>query len=248
MNLDSEILKSFSIQNSLNPEIWVEDKLTGKEKMKSVIRDRLLEIANIFSDYLSEDLVISDITMTGSLSNFTWNKYSDIDLHLIVDYNQFPKDQIELYEKMFNLKKTYFNLVHDIKIKGYEVELYAQDESIEHFGTGVYSVLKNEWLIYPKKEKMDFDNEVLLEKVKSWTDKIDNLISSTEKSNDLEKSLKLVDKLKEKLKKYRISGLEEKGEFSYENLVFKFLRRNGYIEKLFNLYNKLQDKNLSLTE
>lgn len=236
------------MQNTLNPEIWVRDEASGKEKMKSIIKDRLLQIANIFSDYLSEDLVVSDITMTGSLSNFSWNKYSDIDLHLIIDFDQFPPDQKELYEKIFNLKKTYFNLIHDIKIKGYEVELYAQDSSIEHYGTGVYSVLKDEWLIYPKKEKMDFENEVLLQKVKSWTDKIDNLISTTNEENDLDKSLKLVDKLKEKLKKYRIAGLDEKGEYSYENLVFKFLRRNGYIEKLFDHYNELQDKKLSLTE
>ena len=49
---------------------------------------------------------------------------------------------------------------------------------------------------------------------------------------------------KEKLRKCVI--LEKDGEFSYENLVFKFLRRNGYIDKLFNFKNKLMDKNLSI--
>ena len=39
---------------------------------------------------------------------------------------------------------------------------------------------------------------------------------------------------KEKLKNYRTAGLEKGGEFSYENLTFKFLRRNGYIDKIFN--------------
>jgi hypothetical protein len=55
-----------------------------------------------------------------------------------------------------------------------------------------------------------------------------------------------LDSFKEKLKKYRTSGLEKDGEFSYENLVFKFLRRNGYIDKLFNFKNKLMDKTLSI--
>ena len=38
------------------------------------------------------------------------------------------------------------------------------------------------------------------------------------------------------------------GEFSYENLVFKFLRRNGYLRKLSELKNKITDETLSLEE
>ena len=51
---------------------------------------------------------------------------------------------------------------------------------------------------------------------------------------------------KEKLKDYRKSGLEKDGELSYENLVFKFLRRSGHIEKLFDTANKEIDKELSV--
>ena len=63
---------------------------------------------------------------------------------------------------------------------------------------------------------------------------------------DYDKSVKRLDTFKDKLKKFRSSGLEKDGEFSYENLVFKFLRRNGYIQKLFDFKNKLIDKNLSV--
>lgn len=51
-----------------------------------------------------------------------------------------------------------------------------------------------------------------------------------------------------KLKKYRTTGLEDGGEYSNENLVFKALRRNGYIQKLFDFQIKHEDKNLSLKE
>ena len=54
--------------------------------------------------------------------------------------------------------------------------------------------------------------------------------------------------LKDKLKKYRTAGLEDGGEMSDENLVFKVLRRNGYIQKLFDFQTKHADKNLSLKE
>ena len=43
---------------------------------------------------------------------------------------------------------------------------------------------------------------------------------------------KKIEDLKTKLKDYRKSGLDKDGELSYENLTFKFLRRNGMIEML----------------
>lgn len=243
-----KILQSFELQDELNPEIWITSKDGGKEKMKPQIRKKLLEIAHIFSNFLNDDLIISDVIMTGSLANFNWNEFSDIDLHLIIDYTQFPEDQVEVYEKLFKTKKNYFNLVRDIKILGYEVELYAQDKEQTHFSTGVYSILKNKWDEYPKKESFEIDRDVLMDKVKSWMNKIDEVIESSKEDDDIDESMLAIEKLEEKLKKYRTSGLEKNGEYSYENLVFKFLRRNGYIGKLFDFQNELQDKNLSLSE
>lgn len=248
MNNYEKILQSFDLQDELNPEIWVKSTSDNQEKLKPEIRKKLIEIAYEFSNYLAEDLIISDIIMTGSLSNYNWNEFSDIDLHLIIDFDQFDNEQKEVYDNLFKLKKTYFNLVHDIKIYGYEVELYAQNKDESHFSTGVYSVLKNKWDEYPKKEVFEVDREILLSKVNSWTNKIDDVINTTKNQKDIEDSIKAIEKLKEKLKKYRTSGLEKNGEYSYENLVFKFLRRNGYIEKLFDYHNELMDRNLSLTE
>jgi Txe/YoeB family toxin of Txe-Axe toxin-antitoxin module len=196
-------------------------------------------------DFLGEDLFIDDVRFTGSLANFNWSKFSDIDLHLHVDFNQFDSEDIEVYKELFNLKKTLFNTTHDIRVKGYDVELYAEDVNEEHFSTGVYSVLFDEWVHKPEKENVKIDKEMLLSKSKSMMDKIDNLIDNV-KDDEYESAIKQIDKFKDQLKKYRSTGLEKDGEYSYENLVFKFLRRNGYIEKLFNFKNKLMDKNLSL--
>ena len=66
--------------------------------------------------------------------------------------------------------------------------------------------------------------------------------------NELQKTKNELLETKEKLKKYRSSGLKKEGEYSYENLVFKYLRRSDYLEKLFNLENNLLDKELSLIE
>ena len=232
------------VRDKLNPEIWLISK--KESKMKPEIRERLLDIANQFVEFLDVPVFVDDIIMTGSLANYNWSNYSDVDLHIIVDFAQFPKEQIELFQKLFTLKKILFNTNHNITIKNFEVELYAQDEKEIHTSSGVYSVLFDEWITKPEKINVKIDNKVLMNKVKSWTEKIDEVIEDAEKGNNLEKSKEIIDKLKKKLKDYRGEGLSGDGEFSYENLVFKFLRRNGYIEKLYNFEDELIDKSLSL--
>jgi hypothetical protein len=45
-------------------------------------------------------------------------------------------------------------------------------------------------------------------------------------------------KIKSKIMNMRIEGLAREGEFSIENLVFKKLRNEGYIEKIIELISK----------
>ena len=246
MDKYSDILSSFGTKDTLNPTIW-NDVDSDTPKLKPQIRKALLMIAGEFMDFLGEDLFVDDVRFTGSLANFNWSKFSDIDLHLYVDFNQFDSDDIEVYKELFNLKKTLFNTTHDIRVKGYDVELYAEDISEEHFSTGVYSVLFDEWVHKPEKENVKIDKEMLMSKAKSMMEKIDNLME-TAKEEEYEQAVKQIDKFKDQLKKYRSSGLEKDGEFSYENLVFKFLRRNGYIGKLYELPTDLIDKKLSMKQ
>lgn len=83
---------------------------------------------------------------------------------------------------------------------------------------------------------------VLKNKIKCWTEKIDDAIEDAKSSGKTEP----LKKLKEKLKDYRQSGLSKEGEFSYENLVFKYLRRSGHIGKLFDEKTKIKDRQLSI--
>jgi hypothetical protein len=157
------------------------------------------------------------------------------------------KDKEEIVKELFKIKKTLFNSTHNIQVKGFDVELYVQDTSEPHVSSGVYSVLFNDWINEPSKDEVVIDTEVIQKKTESWMEKIDNLIDDVE-DEDLETGLEYIDLLKEKLKQYRNDGLEREGEYSYENLVFKFLRRNGYIQKLFDFTNELVDKRLSLEQ
>jgi predicted nucleotidyltransferase len=241
MNNFQKILNSFSVQETLNPKIWQNPDDPQKSKMIPKVKNALMRIAEEFIEYLGEEVFVEDIVLTGSLANFNWSEFSDFDLHIIVDFQQFEEES-PLYKELYNLKKQVFNDKHDIKIFGYDVELYAQDNEEPHFATGVYSVMDDEWVTKPKKLENEIDKSVLEKKIKNWTEKIDKVIETDEPEDDK----KLIDSIKDKLKDYRKSGLEKEGELSYEKLVFKFLRRSGHIQKLFDISNKALDKELSI--
>lgn len=240
--MDTDILQSFKVKDTLNPKVWDNYSKPKDAKLKKRVLDTLNKISDEFIEFLGQDVFVDDIILTGSLSNFNWSKYSDFDLHIVVDFSQYEK-QSDLYKELFNLKKQAFNDKHNIKIFGYDVELYVQDKDEEHTASGIYSIMENEWIKIPKAVKPNIDKDTLKSKVKNWIEKIDNIIKGL-KGDKL--SIDKVKKLKDKLKEYRKSGLEKEEEFSYENLVFKYLRRSGYIEKLFNIQNKLTDKSLSI--
>ena len=191
------ILTSFQVQEELNPKIW-DDSL---KKMSPKVRSRLLQIAYEFIEFLKVDIVVSDVIMTGSLSNYNWSKFSDVDLHILVDFNQFSKTELPLYEELFQLKKTIYNDKHDISIYGYEVELYVQNEIEAHFSSGVYSVLFDKWENKPKKENIKIDLELIKNKSKQWMDIIDGVIENV-KDESIDEAKQIIDKYKKKLKKY----------------------------------------------
>ena len=242
----SEIIKSFESKDELNPKIWEKE---GKSyMMKPEVREKLLETTNIFIDFLGVDVIVTDIIMIGSLVNYNWSKFSDIDLHIVVNYNQFPINSQELYIEFFDLKKIIFNDKHDIKLFGYDVECFVQNEAETPFSSGVYSVLYDMWVNEPKKlDKKNIDIELLKEKANQWMRIIDGVVDNIE-DEDPDEIKSLVKKYKEKLKKFRNCGLEKGGEMSLENLVFKLLRRHGYVEKLYELPTEIIDKKLSMNQ
>ena len=58
------------------------------------VRDKLLEAADNFIKFIGVDLDIEDITMTGSLSNYNWSEFSDVDLHLLVDMDNLENKEL----------------------------------------------------------------------------------------------------------------------------------------------------------
>lgn len=243
---NTEIIKSFESQDELNPKIWEKDG--NSYTMKPEVREKLLEIANLFIDFLGVDVIVTDIIMIGSLVNYNWSKYSDIDLHIVVNFNQFSENSKDLYLEFFDLKKVIFNQKHNITMFGYDVECFVQKEDETTFSSGIYSILYDMWMNEPKKSNTkNIDKELIKDRASQWMRIIDGLIDNIQ-DEDPDEIKSLVKKYKEKLKKFRNCGLEKNGEMSLENLVFKLLRRNGYIEKLYDTPTEIIDKKLSMKQ
>jgi hypothetical protein len=85
---------------------------------------------------------------------------------------------------------------------------------------------------------------MILQKGEHYAKQIDSLIKKSHKIDVLSQ----IEVLRKKIKEFRQSGLDSGGEYSYENLTFKLLRRNGYIEKLIKLKKDITDKKLSITQ
>jgi len=238
---DEKIVKSFKPKDSLSDQIF--EGSDGKFFMRDDIRKRLIEISNNFIESFGVKFFIHDVILTGSLSNYNWSQYSDVDLHILIDFDE-TEHPMDLVKEFFDAKERVWNEKHDIKIKGFDVEVYVQDVKQEHISSGVYSILHNKWLIEPEKNKPNIDDRMILQKGEHYAKQIDSLIKKSNKTNILQ----MIDDFRKKIKTFRQSGLEQGGEYSYENLTFKLLRRNGYFGKLIKLKKDITDKKLSVTQ
>ena len=236
-----DVMKSFQIQDTLNTNVWEEDK-----SLNPKVRKILLKVAKKFiSDWnIDKKIKIHDIRFTGSLAAYNWSKFSDIDLHIIVKYDDL-NDDLNLVERFFTLIKSHWNNKHNVEIDGYEIEVYVENMSEKHTATGLYSVMKDEWIKEPKPTDAVYDEDDVLTKSKYFFNLYKDVLLKKYKEGKYVEVIKTIEKTKEKIRKMRSSGLARGGEFSTENLVFKVLRRTDLLGKMNDLITKSTDKKLS---
>ena len=228
-----------TIHDSLNEKLW------EGEKLKKEILIKLRTIAqDFFSSLKLDNVMYDDITFTGSLANYNYTKYSDIDLHLLVDFKKIDENE-DLVKEFFNGKSSAWNNKHKIMIFGHEVEIYVQNSSEPHHSTGVYSIKDEKWLKQATPKKPEIDLEMVKRKINSFVDMIERAEDQFEQKKFVD-THRAANNLIKKIKKFRQSGLEDKGEYSYENLTFKYLRNKEHMKRLFDLRDESYDKEMSL--
>lgn len=246
-------LSSFEVQDSLHNKFWIKDEYE-EYILNSKVRLRLLDIADDFIDSMSVSWIKPvDIVFTGSLANYNWSKYSDIDIHIIYDFSKIYKKS-EFVEDYFKSKKeNWLNNHSHLKIYGFPVEISVEDSNKKNVMSGRYSLEKNEWITEPS----DFQDAILNKNyIKEYSAKImteiDNIEKQIHKETDKHKIEVLsnnIEKIFSKIKNLRIEGLKsKKKEMSSGNIIYKLIRRMKYIDKIWDIVNYAYDKSQTITE
>lgn len=224
----TEFVQAVNFHNELNPKLW------SNHTLRPEVRSKLLNIAQDFIAFIGlPQLHLKDITVSGSNASYGYGEHSDLDLHLVVTM---PNNAV--MRELFDAKKNNYNFKHHIQIEGIDVEVYIQDALQPHHSAGIYSVLDDEWLSIPKKERPNVSDREVRTKARNYA----SMINKALKSNDLN----IVHDVMKDLKRLRQSGLDISGEYSVENLAFKLLRSRGQIDKLHKHLQRLKDSRLSL--
>lgn len=228
------VKRNIAYHRELNPVAWDHGRLRPE------VRQHLLKIANVFEQYLEiPNFKVHDIVLTGSLANYNYTPYSDFDLHVVTDYRDLECDDVA--EALYRAKKEIWNNQHDITIRGHEVELYIENIAEPAVSAGMYSLLQDSWIRRPDYNPPDINDSAVNAKVADLIQQITTAIETADDPADLKR-------IKDKLRRMRRSGLDTQGEFGVENLAFKILRNQGYLDRLNQAYLDQQDSELSLSK
>jgi len=228
----SETISGAEFHDQLNPALW-----NGRE-LRPEIQDKLLYDANAFIKKLDDPtLGVLDIQFVGSNAAFNYTPTSDIDVHVIVDYNKL--DYKRVARRYFFDKKAIWDSSYQVKVKGFDVEFYVEDVSEPFTSNGIYSLLKKTWIKSPIFIPTPRNDRAVMTKVDHLKKEIQQVIDN--KATDVQ-----ITQLRNKIHDMRASGLAKDGEYSTENLAFKVLRSSGLIQKLRQANISIINHELSL--
>lgn len=255
-NVDQEVsssevdLSSFKKRDTLPPGIW-----KNEETLDSRVRLKLLDIADDFWEYINLSWVEpKGIIITGSICNFNWSKFSDIDLHIIADFKEID-EKTEFVKQYLDSKKNEWNNEHEgLKIMGFPVELYVQDVDDSLEAGGIYDLEENVWVRKPNPHSIKsiglnkFSIKDKAAEIMTIIDDMYGKLSTTTDDHEVDQIGEDAHYLWDKVKDLRKKSLNKNGESGSGNIVYKVLRRTGYLDRLFKLFSRVYDRSNSITE
>ena len=226
----TKLQEAIEVHDILNPKLWDENN-----NLKPEVYDKMVDIYEEFIRFIDIPLNIVDVEIVGSNASYNYNENSDIDLHVIVnsEVNYVDKEILRLF---YNSKKGSFNDNYDLSIDGIPVELYIEDVKDGNATNGRFSILKNEWVMFPK--PITYEIPDITDTLNTWLENASNLIAGTDEQG-------ILDFINE-IYMMRKLGLAEDGEASVGNLVFKELRNMNILGDLKDRYYELKSADLSL--
>ena len=224
------LTEQFEVHDTLNPKFWLNNKLIDS------VRTKILEIVNQFVSTCDIPLHIVDIHIVGSQASYNYTQYSDLDVHIISNFELVDCSK-EILQTAYNSIKTKFNSDYDITIKGVDVELYVEDIKSTVMSNGIYSLYEDTWIKFPKK-LTDVPEVDVSEELNKWTARINDAIQNHDSAQ--------VESLIDELYIVRKNSLDIEGEYGPGNQLFKEVRNLGLLDKLKDAYKASRSKELSL--
>jgi len=243
--------ETFEKRDELNPKYWQENRLNSNisKRLMKIVREFLegleLPVEHAEGEGLMTTLV-EDVRLTGSMANYNWSKYSDVDAHIVIDFSKIDENT-ELVESFFYSAIWRWNELHDIMIYGHEVEIFVENVGHVTHSAGIYSIMNDDWVVQPDPTKVDIDFETARKKSHNIETQIDHIQDFID--DEPRRALDSVERLKKKIRRMRRAGLDSPAqEYSAENIAFKILRREDALAKLNSMKYDVYDKILSMGE
>lgn len=217
-------------------------KLFDNNKLKPEIRSHLLVVADEFCKFIKEsgiDIIPADIRLVGSNAGYDYKSDSDVDLHIVVDFDSVCCNK-EILQSSFNSLKRNFNDKYDASVKGIPIELYVEDVKAGTQSNGIYSIKYNKWIKFPTPER-----PISKELTNKWQHNVNDWIVIIDKVS-VKNNLEIVQNVLNRIYMMRKNGLETGGIKSAGNYIFKQLRSLGYLDKLRNRRDELLSDKLTL--
>jgi predicted nucleotidyltransferase len=234
----------FKQHEKLSSVVWGD-----QDRLKLEVKLKLKRIANAFlRDHNINPDAVEDIYFTGSLAGYNYHPDSDVDLHIVVDFSKVNQD-IDMVRDLFNSRRLVWNEQHNITIFGHEVEIYIEDvdEVYDDEDRPVYSLTKDHWIQEPGKTERDFDYGAAMKKAHLIMHQI-GLVHELMGQEKFVEAKRQSKRIFAKLKRMRKAGLQREGAYSPENIAFKILRKQGYIDQLAHFRSDSYDKMMSLPQ
>lgn len=225
------IAGELEIHETLNTKLWDENNYLRPE-----IREKVIAIVDTFIKSFSIPIDVIDIHIVGSNASYNYTKYSDLDIHVVTNFEMLDAP-IELVKALYDKEKASFNKTYDISIRGIHVELYVENLSEMTLSNGIYSIHNNEWIKFPEKLKPTLKIDINKD-FKDWQATIKNIIANGN-SNDIKTVINQIYLL-------RKNSLAVDGEYGKFNQIFKALRNEGLIDELREKLTTVLSKELSL--
>lgn len=226
------LIEKMELHDTLNPKLW------EGENLRPEVEEKLDEIVDQFILELHDNdipIKVLDARLVGSNASFNYTDNSDLDIHIVANFEDTSCD-VPVLNLLYNYFKKNFNDKYAISVHGVPVELYVEDINSSAVSNGIYSLYKGEWIKFPEPiEVPDIDITALFNPYK------EKYYEIMEKK-DAEAASDLIDELY----LLRKDSIATDGEYGEGNLVFKEFRNKGFLDNLKQLMVDETSKELSL--